>query len=89
MATLADMIGVYVLSEAEVQGAMGMSGNRGINVLNTLAPYETSPNTVPVAIAEWAGTYTLDTAAKVSTVLDFLGPRGHHIFDYLISVKAA
>ena len=86
---LADMIGVYVLSQAEMEAAFLPAGNRAINLLNQLAPYGAGTPDVPVAQADYADTYTLDTAAKVDDVLNYLGPRGFSVFEYLISVKAA
>jgi len=86
---LADMIDVYVLSEAEMEGALLIAGNRGNNLLNGLAPYAVSPITPPVLQSEYADTYTLADAAEVSTVLDQLGPRGWSVFTYLLGVKAA
>ena len=87
--TLAEMQGVYVLSQAEMEGALNLAGIRGDTLLNQLAPYAGTANTVPVVQGEYADTYTLDTAAKVEDVLAFIGARGPTVFEYLITVKAA
>jgi hypothetical protein len=86
---LADMIAVYVLSEAEMEAALLVAGNRGNNLLNGLAPYAVAPITPPVSQAEYADTYTLADAAEVSTVLDQLGPRGFAVFENLLAAAAA
>jgi hypothetical protein len=83
------MIGTYVLSAAEALAAYKKAGIRGDQLMNKLAPYETSPNTLPVGTAARAGTYTLDTAAKVAAVLAGIGLRGPTVFEYMITVKAA
>lgn len=87
--TQAEMIGVYNLSAADASTAILKAGIRGDQLMNKLAPYETTPNTVPVITAARPGVYTLDTAAKVAAVLAGLGPRGFAVFEYMISVKAA
>jgi hypothetical protein len=86
---LADMIGTYILSQAEMEAAMRKAGNREINLLNSMAPYATTANTVPTPITEYADTYTLDTAAKRDAVLNSLGPRGFTVFEYLIAAGGA
>jgi hypothetical protein len=87
--TMAQMIGVYVLSAAEAAAAYQKAGIRGDQLMNKLAPYEASPNTPPVATAARAGTYTLDTAAKVAAVCAGLGLRAPTVFEYMITAKAA
>jgi hypothetical protein len=86
---LSEMIGTYVLSAAEALAAYKKAGIRGDQLMNKLAPYEASANTLPVSTAARAGTYTLDTAAKVNSVLAGLTTRGSTVFEYMISVKAA
>jgi len=87
--TEAQMIGTYNLSAAEMETVLGIAGVRGDVLLNKLAPYETTPNTLPVGVAARAGAYVLDSAAKVTSVLSYLGNKGFKVFEYLISVKAA
>jgi hypothetical protein len=86
---MAQMIGTYVLSAAEAAVAYQKAGIRGDQLMNKLAPYEASPNTLPVATAARAGTYTLDTAAKVAAVCAGIGLRAPTVFEYMITVKAA
>ena len=86
---LADMIDTYILSQAEMEGALAIAGVRGDVLLNKLAPFATTANDIPVVQGDYADTYTLGDAADVSAVLDFLGNKGFKIFEYLLSVKAA
>jgi hypothetical protein len=86
---LSECIGTYVLSAAEALAAYKKAGIRGDQLMNKLAPYEASANAVPVSTADRAGTYTLDTAAKVNAVIAGLGQRWPTVFEYMISVKAA
>lgn len=87
--TYAEMQDTYILSQAEVEGALALSGIRGDVLLNRLAPYATTANDIPVAQGDYADTYTLDTAAKLEDVLAYIGPRGPKVFEYLLSVKGA
>ena len=86
--TMAEMIGVYVLSEADMTAAVDQCGIRGDTFLRAMAPYATTANDVPVAIADYADTYTLGDAAAVNAVVNFIGPRGPSVFEQLLLVAA-
>lgn len=86
--TMAEMIGVYVFTEAEMTAIVGQNGIRGDSYLNGMAAFATTANSVPTPISEYASTYTLDTAAKVNDVLNFLGPRGPSVFEQMLLVAA-
>jgi hypothetical protein len=87
--TLDDMIDVYIISEAEMEAALLVAGNRGNNLLNGLAPYAVVPLTPPVLQGDYADTYTLADAAEVNSVLFPLGPRGFAVFENLLASAAA
>lgn len=84
---LADMIGSYTVTADELLECFQAAGIRIDTVLNALAPLEATPNDVPTPISQWAGTYTMDTAAKRDTVLAAASPRGQSFFQALITYK--
>ncbi len=85
--TLAEMIGVYTITADELLGCFQSAGVRIDAILGALAPYETTPNTVPVVIADWGGAYTLDTTAKVQAVLSAAGIRGQSFMQQLVPLQ--
>ena len=84
---LADMLGAYTVTQAELITSLGGCGNRCDTILTALAAYETTANDTPVALTDYAGTYTLDTAAKRDVVLKAAGPRGQSLFQKLIDYQ--
>ena len=82
--TMAEMIGTYQFTEADMTEVVDFNGIRGDAFLNQMAPYSPGGNTVPTPISEYSALYTLDTAAKVNSVLNFLGPRGPSVFEQML-----
>jgi hypothetical protein len=85
---LTDIPGAYTVTADQLQGAFLAAGIRADQALNVMAPLETTPNTVPVLIAEWAGTYTVTGAAGAEAVLAPMGPRGFGFWEAMQPYKA-
>lgn len=88
MSTIAQLVGTYTVTQAELISAFQRSGVRADDGLRALAPYESSANDTPTPLSQYAGTYTLDTAAKVIDVIGNMGPRGHDFMEQL-AIEAA
>lgn len=85
----ADFIDTYVISLAEMKTCLLSAGSRANSILAALSPYAAGTPDIPVAQADWADTYTLDTAAKVNAVLAAAGPRGWSFMTVFLDSKAA
>ena len=84
---LADMLGAYTVTQAQLIECLQGCGQRCDPILTALAPYEATANDTPVALGDYAGTYTLDTAAKRDAVLAAASPRGQSLFQKLITYQ--
>lgn len=85
--SLTDMLGAYTVTTDQLITAFQSAGIRCDAILGALAPYEASPNAVPTPITEYAGTYTLDTAAKRDAVLAAASPRGQSFMQAMQAYK--